>query len=132
MTLLALITGQLWKDPQARKSKSGKQFATATVKSGTPAEPLWAKVIAFSETAQSELMRLKDGDALSAQGTLKISVYERAGEHRAGLEIVAANILALRQPKKAKRTASVREETPAPPPWGDGLGQLDDNYGGYR
>ena len=31
MTLLALITGQLWKDPQRGSQKSGKQFATATV-----------------------------------------------------------------------------------------------------
>ncbi len=31
MTLLALITGQLWRDPVARESKSGKQFVTATL-----------------------------------------------------------------------------------------------------
>jgi single-stranded DNA-binding protein len=126
MSLLALIAGQLWRDPVARESKSGKQFSTASIRAGTPTEPVWVKIIVFSETAQAELMRLKDGDALSAQGTLKISVYEKAGEHRVSIEIVAAQILALRQPRKAKRTALAKEETSAPPPWDDGYG------GGYR
>ena len=45
---------------------------------------------------------MHEGDALTVQGTGKIGVYEKAGEHRASLEIVAAHVLALRQPKKAK------------------------------
>ncbi len=132
MSLLALITGQLWRGPQGRESKSGKQFATATIKSGA-VDALWCKIVAFDETPRSALLELKAGDSVSIQGTAKLSTYEKDGEHRVSIEIVAAYVLPLRQPKKAKRSAPVREETSAPPPWDDGFGQLDEGYGGgYR
>ena len=50
-------------------------------------------------------MRLGDGDALSVQGALKVETYERDGETKLSLSIVAEHVLALRQPSR-KRTAS--------------------------
>jgi hypothetical protein len=41
---------------------------TATLKAKDSETSQWWKVLAFSETTQAELMRLGDGDALSAQG----------------------------------------------------------------
>jgi hypothetical protein len=34
-------------------------------------------VVAFSEAAQAELLGIKTGEALSIQGSLKVSVYEK-------------------------------------------------------
>jgi single-stranded DNA-binding protein len=56
-------------------------------------------VLAFSESVQAELMRLADGDAISVQGTLKAELYEKDGEKRLSLSIVAAHVVALRQPR---------------------------------
>jgi hypothetical protein len=37
------------------------------------------KVLAFSETAQTELMRLCDGGSVSMQGSLSAEIYQPAG-----------------------------------------------------
>jgi hypothetical protein len=56
--------------------------------------------VAFDEAAQAELLRLTAGESLSVQGAMKVSVFEKNGEHRASLDVVAFQVLALRQPPK--------------------------------
>jgi hypothetical protein len=60
MTAHVLVAGTLFREPEQRPSKAGKPFVTATIgaKDGD-ASQLW--VLAFSETARAELMRLTDG-----------------------------------------------------------------------
>jgi hypothetical protein len=60
-------------------------------------ETVFASVIVFDAKAQAELMRLT-ADAVSVQGTAKIGVYGKYGEHRSRLSVVADHVLALRQP----------------------------------
>jgi hypothetical protein len=52
--------------------------------------------VAFDE-GQAELLRLTAGESLSVQGAMKVSVFEKSGEHRASLDVVAFEVLALRQ-----------------------------------
>src|ERR1700730_12306740 len=59
-------------------------------------ETWWANAVAFDEAAQAELLRLKAGEALAIQGTMKVGVYGKNGEHRASLSIVGEHVLALR------------------------------------
>jgi single-stranded DNA-binding protein len=54
-------------------------------------------VLAFSESIQAELLRLQDGDAISVQGAFKVELYEKDGEKRFSLSIIADNMLALLQ-----------------------------------
>jgi single-stranded DNA-binding protein len=91
-----LLTGSLFRPPESRTSKSGKQFVTATLKVKNGDEMQWWKVLAFSESVQAELMRLTDGNAISVQGAFKVELYEG----RLSLSIVAAHVVALRQPRK--------------------------------
>ncbi len=100
MSLHLLATGTLFKDPEQRFSKSGKTFGTATLKCGSGDETSWVKVVAFDQTAQSELLRLTAGDAIAVQGAAKISTYEKDGTARVNIDLIAAAITALRQPKK--------------------------------
>jgi len=106
--MFILISGALFRDPVARQSKRGKQFTTALIKSGMPNEIQWVNVACFDALAQSELLRLKAGDSVSVQGSAKLGTFiDKAGVHRASLEIVASHILALRQPKpKSKRDSA--------------------------
>jgi single-stranded DNA-binding protein len=92
MTAHALITGTLFRPPE-----SGKQFVTATLKAKNGDESQWWKVLAFSESIQAELLRLQDGDAISVQGAFKVELYEKDGEKRFSLSIIADNVLALLQ-----------------------------------
>jgi single-stranded DNA-binding protein len=98
MTATVLIIGR---DPVMRTAKTGKAFVTALLRSESQGETLWVNAVAFDESAQAELMRLKAGESLSVQGKLRVSIYEKAGEHRPSLDVVASHVLALRQPPKS-------------------------------
>jgi single-stranded DNA-binding protein len=97
-----LITGTLFRVPERRMSKACKPFVTATLrcKSGDLIE--WWNGTAFSEPAHAELMRLKAGEAVAIQGTLKVSVFEKNGEHRARLDVAASHVTTLRQPRRER------------------------------
>jgi single-stranded DNA-binding protein len=69
VTIHALISGVLWKDPEQRTSKStGKMFTTATIRIKDGDEVQWIKLLAFGTDTQAELIRLADGDAVSVSG----------------------------------------------------------------
>jgi single-stranded DNA-binding protein len=75
-----LVTGTLHRDPVTRTAKTGKAFVTALMRSETQGETLWVNAVAFDEAAQTELLRLKAGEALTIQGAMKAGVYEKNGE----------------------------------------------------
>jgi single-stranded DNA-binding protein len=109
MSAYALITGVIFRAPQQKTAKTGKLFTTCTVKVGSDdsaSSDFW-NVLAFSDTAQAELLRLRAGDALSAQGSLKVELYQKdGGEVRISRTIFANAVLALRAaPKERKPTA---------------------------
>jgi hypothetical protein len=106
MSLHILATGILFKDPGQRFSKSGKTFSTATLKCGSGDETSWVKLVAFDLTVQSELSRLAAGDAIAAQGAVKISIYEKDSTARVNIDLIATAITALRQPKKPRVDAA--------------------------
>jgi hypothetical protein len=51
-------------------------------------------MVESAETIQAELMRLTDGNAISGQGAFKVEFYDKDGEKRLSLSIVADNVLA--------------------------------------
>src|SRR5580700_9845295 len=72
MNAYVLLTGSLYGAQEQRTSKAGKPFTTATIKASIgDASEFW-KALAFNDTAQATLARLRAGDALSVQGALKI------------------------------------------------------------
>ena len=93
MTATVLIIGALHRDPVMRTAKTGKAFVTALLRSESQGKTLWVNAVAFDEAAQAELMRLKAGESLSVQGKLRVSIYEKAGEYRASLDVVASHVL---------------------------------------
>jgi single-stranded DNA-binding protein len=108
--IAALISGSLFRAPEQRMSKTGRQFVTTTIRINDVSESRFVNVVAFSESVQSELMRLADGDAVSVQGPLTTSIYTGADcNARIGLSIVANHVLPLRAaPKERKAKAAVR------------------------
>jgi len=108
MSLFILAQGTLYKDPQSRTSASGKPFCTAQLRTEQDGQSVWCSVICFDATACEELLRLKAGDACSISGRAKLTTFERNGEHRASLDVVANSVIALkpkprpRQPRQAR------------------------------
>jgi single-stranded DNA-binding protein len=111
VTAYVLISGQLFRASE-RTSKAGKPFVTATIRAKEGEGTQWWKVLAFQESAQAELMRLADSDALSVQGQLKAETYEKDGVTKLSLSIVADRVLPLRQPPK-QRSAGPKQDSRA-------------------
>jgi single-stranded DNA-binding protein len=81
--------------------------ATIRAKDGDGSQ--FVHILAFSESVQVELLRLQNGDALSAQGPLKVETYTaNDGATKISLSLIADHVLALRRPPrecKAKEPA---------------------------
>jgi hypothetical protein len=54
------------------------------------------------EIPQAELLRLKAGEAVSIQGALKVSLFEKSGERRANLNVTANHVMGFQQPRREK------------------------------
>jgi single-stranded DNA-binding protein len=105
VTIHALISGSLFGEPLQKVSKTGRNFAVVTLRSKDGDAVQWIRVTVFSESAQAELLRLQDGDAVSVQGPFKAETYVAAdGSTKISLSITADNILPLRQPPKEPKT----------------------------
>jgi single-stranded DNA-binding protein len=101
--IAALISGSLFRNPEERISKSGKQFVTGTIRVKDGDNSQFIRLTAFSDHTRDALSRLADGDALAVQGALKIEQYLSAsGATKIGLSLVAEQILPLKQPPKKR------------------------------
>jgi hypothetical protein len=99
VSLHAFITGELTCLPEIRTSKSGKDFATTIVKVLNGANYEWIRLLAYGARTQEELLRLRIGDVLSAQGNLQIETYQaEGGETKVSLTCFAGSLFPLRQP----------------------------------
>jgi hypothetical protein len=118
MTAFVLITGTLFRAAEQKTSQAGKRYVTATVKAASvdaSNSEFWS-ILAFSETAQAELLRLGAGEKLSAQGSLKLTTFESGnGEVRISRTVFADSILALRAPPKAKKPKPAETSTARTP-----------------
>jgi single-stranded DNA-binding protein len=86
-------------------------------------------IMGFSETVQTELLRLGEGDKLSAQGTFKVEPYTaRDGQTRINRTIFADHVLALRQPPRERKqsNAAAKRDTASAPRAAAGADPSDD------
>ncbi len=91
----ALIAGRIYGQPQSKTSRNGNAFATAKVR--TPmanGEATFVNVIAFSNTAQTALLALQDGDSAAIAGELRVSAYlDKGGLPKPSLDLTAHQVL---------------------------------------
>lgn len=102
----ALITGQLYGEPQSRTSQAGKAFTTAKVRAdGKDGGAVWVSLVAFGELAE-RLASMKANNAVAVSGKVELSAYtNKAGEPAAGLSIVVDELATLKaKPKPAPAT----------------------------
>ncbi|HEY8215380.1 MAG TPA: single-stranded DNA-binding protein [Methylocystis sp.] len=114
MTAHVLVTGTLFRAPERKTSRNGRDYAAATLKvrEGENGSTFW-RLTCFSESAMSELLRLTDGDGVSCQGSMKAEIYKPDnGEPRLSLSLVADQVLALRQPARRRENAAGEPNEP--------------------
>jgi single-stranded DNA-binding protein len=112
MSIAILLQGRLERAPERRVSRNGAPFTIATIRVSSGSELQFWRVFVFGETAQAELARLGEGDALTAQGVPKFELYRpEGGEPRVSLSMTADHVLALRQPPRERKP----KEKTAPP-----------------
>jgi hypothetical protein len=115
LTAHVLISGTLYRSPEQKTAKSGKPYVAATIRCKNGEASQWWKVLCFSESGCAELMRLGDGDAVSAQGALKVETYDRDGAVKLSLTCMADAVLPLRAaPKQRKVKESTEPQRAAP------------------
>ena len=107
----ALITGQLYGEPQARTSQAGKAFTTAKVRAdGKDGASLWISLVAFGELAE-RLALMRANNAIAVSGKVELSAYlNKAGEPAAGLSIVVDELATLKAKPKPKPEPALSAE----------------------
>ena len=105
--LSALASGTLARDPKSGTSASGVRWANSTIRVSTgqdkegSATTSFITIVCFGDVAD-QLGRMGKGDSISVQGPMKQTQYEKDGETRHGLEIMANGILNPYQIKKRR------------------------------
>jgi len=104
-----LASGTLVNDPVERRSVTGKPYCTASLRvPAEDSEAVLVSVIAFAGDAVQALLALQRGDSVAVAGRAKLSSWEKDGEQRHGLSVVADKVLSVYQIEKKRRQA-VRE-----------------------
>ncbi|HRN76602.1 single-stranded DNA-binding protein [Ottowia sp.] len=112
----ALIAGKLVGAPQQRTGASGKPFVTARVRVPTrDSDAMFASVIAFSNTVQSALMALGDGDSVALSGELTPKTWtDRQGATHPALDVVAHAVLSAYHVTRRREAVKPRKTESAP------------------
>jgi len=77
------------------------------------AEAMLVSVIAFAADAVTGLLALSKGDALAIAGRAKLTSWEKDGEEKHGLSVVADQVLTIYQIEKRRKRAAAPEEVTA-------------------
>lgn len=104
--LSILASGTLVSNPRQRTTAAGKPYATASLR--VPAEDsdaMLVSVIAFAADAVAALLALTKGDSVAIAGRAKLTSWEKDGEQKNGLSVVADKVLTVYQIDKKRRQA---------------------------
>ena len=108
--LSVLLEGTLTADPVARVGAKNNAFTTAQMRTaGEDGETVWCSVIAFSAAAAEALAKLTAGDVVAIAGGAALHHWEKqSGEHRVGLRVTAAKVIALPGGSQRRGAANAR------------------------
>jgi single-stranded DNA-binding protein len=119
------MQGKLVADPVQRTASSGKAFVTAQLRVATEDESLLVSVIAFDKDTRDKLARLRKGDATAITGRAKPTTWEKNGEQRHGLSVVASGVLTAYEAAK-RRSSSEKPKSGGNDGWQPPESRLDD------
>lgn len=105
-----LVQGVLFRDPESKVSASGKAYVSATLREQVGDASNFWRLMIFSELAGEEVMRLRAGAALAAQGSARFELYTPPnGEPRISLSLMVNAVLPVRPAKKKAKESDAGE-----------------------
>jgi len=105
--LNVLCTGTLIGDPRQRTTATGKPYATASMRvPAADSDAMLVSVIAFAPDAVAAILALAKGDSCAVAGRGKLTSWEKAGEQKHGLSVVADKVLTPYMVDKQRKRAS--------------------------
>lgn len=102
MSINALVTGKLHTKPESRVGGSGKPYTRAAVIAHDGETDGFVSVIAFGHVAD-QLAALDKGEAVSVSGRAQVKTWDKNGEMRAGLSVVADCILTMHHVRRKRQ-----------------------------
>jgi single-strand DNA-binding protein len=112
--LTILASGTLVSDPRERTTAAGKPYCTTSLRIPCEdGEPVLISAIAFNADAVQALLALTKGDAVAIAGRAKFTSWEKDGEGKHGLSVVADKVLTVYQIEKRRKQARDAEGAPA-------------------
>jgi single-strand DNA-binding protein len=82
--------GKIVREPEFKRVKGGElPLLALSLAVGDGDDTQWVKVSAFKELAEQLAPRLKKGDSVYVEGTLKLERWERDGQPQSGLGVAA-------------------------------------------
>jgi single-stranded DNA-binding protein len=126
--IVALISGTIFREVAQRTSKTGKPYASTTLRAKDGDTAQFIRVTVFSESSQVDLLRLSEGDALDVTGPLKVELYTaQNGETKIALSIIADKVLPLKKPSKEREVKSSDARSRQNAPYRGGAAAFDDS-----
>ena len=124
MTNYATIDGRLARDPDIRFTASGKAVANLRIghtdrmqnQAGdwVDGETLWDDVTVWGKDAEYVAEHMRQGDLVLVSGRRKARSWEKDGEKRTAVEIVADSVALLRKKGTGSSTAAAASHGYAP------------------
>jgi len=107
--LSVIAAGVLIAAPSERMGKNGKTYVTCALRVAMSEGAVIANIVAFRDTVKQQIMALAAGDAISIVGEAKVTVYEKDGEARPSMSIIADQALTPYQLDKKRRASTASE-----------------------
>ena len=111
----ALISGRVYGQPTRRVGKSGKPFVTAKMRAPTRNnESVFVNCVAFGDHVMAGLLALADGAGVAIAGELTADTWtDKEGKARAGLNLVASELLTTFHVNRRRKAMQKKPEAPA-------------------
>jgi single-strand DNA-binding protein len=109
-----IIMGNLGRDPEVRYAQSGKAVCTinVAVTERKDGETEWFRVVAFDKTAETSSQYLKKGSQVCVEGRLRTREYEKDGEKKKSVELIADRVVFVGAKRGDGAAPSAEEDLP--------------------
>lgn len=95
------IAGRLTKDPELRRTASGKPVTTIRIACDRPKEGVdFVDVVAWNGCAENICRYMKKGRMVIADGRLMLREWEQNGQKRTAAEVVADSVFFMDRPSE--------------------------------
>jgi len=86
------LIGNLGRDPELRRSNKDLAITTFSLATKYKDETTWHNIVCFGRLAENMEKMLSKGSLAAVQGRISIRSYEKDGEQRKSMEIIAGSI----------------------------------------